>query len=243
MWDTINHDLDHANFFNEAVYEDHGIPSDDNINNAAPHVDGRNSPLNGSPTIDHSENDLGHFHGSNGSALEDEMPATHENETELDPINDYEAANSEDPFVVETEKPLIGFDMGGTSTDVSRYAGSYEQVLETQIVGAIIQAPQLDIRTIATGSGSKLKFQFGTFRVGPESVGAHPGTDVNRYAGSYSPICREFEVHTGSGAALAKLNGCAATSWMGCYCDRTMANFETGRHEEHQQDFSKYDYT
>ncbi|KAJ6738571.1 5-OXOPROLINASE RELATED [Salix koriyanagi] len=78
-------------------------------------------------------------------------------------------------FGLETEKPLIGFDMGGTSTDVSRYAGSYEQVLETQIAGAIIQAPQLDISTVAAGGGSKLKFQFGAFRVGPESVGAHPG--------------------------------------------------------------------
>ncbi|RVW98810.1 5-oxoprolinase [Vitis vinifera] len=54
-------------------------------------------------------------------------------------------------FGLETEKPLIGFDMGGTSTDVSRYAGSYEQVLETQIAGAIIQAPQLDINTVAAG--------------------------------------------------------------------------------------------
>ncbi|KAJ7946767.1 5-oxoprolinase [Quillaja saponaria] len=70
-------------------------------------------------------------------------------------------------FGIETEKPLIGFDMGGTSTDVSRYAGSYEQVLETQISGAIIQAPQLDINTVAAGGGSKLKFQFGAFRVGP----------------------------------------------------------------------------
>lgn len=78
-------------------------------------------------------------------------------------------------FGLETDKPLIGFDMGGTSTDVSRYAGSYEQVLETQVAGAIIQAPQLDINTVAAGGGSKLKFQFGAFRVGPESVGAHPG--------------------------------------------------------------------
>nr|GEV86430.1 5-oxoprolinase [Tanacetum cinerariifolium] len=86
-------------------------------------------------------------------------------------------------FGVETEKPLIGFDMGGTSTDVSRYAGSYEQVLETQIAGAIIQAPQLDISTVAAGGGSKLKFQFGAFRVGPESVGAHPGPVCYRKGG------------------------------------------------------------
>lgn len=86
-------------------------------------------------------------------------------------------------FGLETDKPLIGFDMGGTSTDVSRFAGSYEQVLETQIAGVIIQAPQLDIHTVAAGGGSKLKFQFGAFRVGPESVGAHPGPVCYRKGG------------------------------------------------------------
>ncbi|KAK9726546.1 hypothetical protein RND81_05G222500 [Saponaria officinalis] len=86
-------------------------------------------------------------------------------------------------FGIETDKPLIGFDMGGTSTDVSRYAGGYEQVLETQIAGSVIQAPQLDINTVAAGGGSKLKFQFGAFKVGPESVGAHPGPVCYRKGG------------------------------------------------------------
>ncbi|KAH9626114.1 hypothetical protein KSS87_002988 [Heliosperma pusillum] len=86
-------------------------------------------------------------------------------------------------FGIETEKPLIGFDMGGTSTDVSRYAGGYEQVLETQIAGSVIQAPQLDINTVAAGGGSKLTFQFGAFKVGPESVGAHPGPVCYRKGG------------------------------------------------------------
>lgn len=86
-------------------------------------------------------------------------------------------------YGLETDKPLIGFDMGGTSTDVSRYAGTYEQVIETQISGAIIQAPQLDINTVAAGGGSKLKFLFGAFRVGPESVGAHPGPVCYRKGG------------------------------------------------------------
>nr|CAD1828696.1 unnamed protein product [Ananas comosus var. bracteatus] len=86
-------------------------------------------------------------------------------------------------FGLETPKPLIGFDMGGTSTDVSRYNGSYEQVLETQIAGVMIQAPQLDINTVAAGGGSKLKFQFGSFRVGPDSVGAHPGPVCYRKGG------------------------------------------------------------
>lgn len=86
-------------------------------------------------------------------------------------------------FRIETDKALIGFDMGGTSTDVSRYAGCYEQVIETQVAGAIIQAPQLDVNTVAAGGGSKLKFQFGSFRVGPDSVGAHPGPVCYRKGG------------------------------------------------------------
>ncbi|KAJ8532954.1 hypothetical protein K7X08_015843 [Anisodus acutangulus] len=86
-------------------------------------------------------------------------------------------------FGIETDKALIGFDMGGTSTDISRYAGSYEQVIETQVAGAIIQAPQLDVNTVAAGGGSKLKFQFGSFRVGPDSVGAHPGPACYRKGG------------------------------------------------------------
>uniref|UniRef100_A0A7I4BP05 5-oxoprolinase n=2 Tax=Physcomitrium patens TaxID=3218 RepID=A0A7I4BP05_PHYPA len=86
-------------------------------------------------------------------------------------------------FGLETNQPIIGFDMGGTSTDVSRYDGTYEQVLETQTAGVIIQAPQLDINTVAAGGGSILKFQAGTFKVGPESVSAHPGPVCYRKGG------------------------------------------------------------
>ncbi|XP_064641075.1 5-oxoprolinase-like [Lineus longissimus] len=75
----------------------------------------------------------------------------------------------------ETELPVIGFDMGGTSTDVSRYAGNYEHVFETSTAGITIQAPQLDINTVAAGGGSRLFFRSGLFVVGPESAGAHPG--------------------------------------------------------------------
>ncbi|XP_017466157.1 PREDICTED: 5-oxoprolinase [Rhagoletis zephyria] len=75
----------------------------------------------------------------------------------------------------ETEAPLIGFDMGGTSTDVSRYAGVYEHVIESTTAGVTIQAPQLDINTVAAGGGSMLFFRSGLFVVGPESAGAHPG--------------------------------------------------------------------
>lgn len=72
-------------------------------------------------------------------------------------------------------QPVIGFDMGGTSTDVSRYDGSLEHVLESTIAHVTIQAPQLDINTVAAGGGSILSFRSGLFRVGPESAGAHPG--------------------------------------------------------------------
>eukprot|EP00112_Aurelia_sp_Birch-Aquarium-sp1_P015543 Seg3453.3 transcript_id=Seg3453.3/GoldUCD/mRNA.D3Y31 product=5-oxoprolinase protein_id=Seg3453.3/GoldUCD/D3Y31 len=75
----------------------------------------------------------------------------------------------------EKKQAVIGFDMGGTSTDVSRYAGSYEHVFETTTAGVSIQAPQLDINTVAAGGGSRLFFRAGMFVVGPESAGAHPG--------------------------------------------------------------------
>ncbi|KAL4234607.1 hypothetical protein ACF0H5_006248 [Mactra antiquata] len=75
----------------------------------------------------------------------------------------------------ETKMPVIGFDMGGTSTDVSRYAGQYEHVFETTTAGVTIQAPQLDINTVAAGGGSMLFFRSGMFVVGPESAGANPG--------------------------------------------------------------------
>ena len=84
----------------------------------------------------------------------------------------------------ETTKPVIGFDMGGTSTDVSRYDGAFEQVTETQTAGVTIQAPQLDITTVAAGGGSKLTFRSGTFRVGPESVGSEPGPVCYRKGGA-----------------------------------------------------------
>ena len=63
----------------------------------------------------------------------------------------------------------------GTSTDVSRYDGQYEHVFETTTGGMSIQAPQLDINTVAAGGGSRLFFRSGLFVVGPESAGAFPG--------------------------------------------------------------------
>ena len=82
-----------------------------------------------------------------------------------------------------TRMPVIGFDMGGTSTDVSRYAGTYEHVFETTTAGVTIQSPQLDINTVAAGGGSRLFFRNGLFSVGPESAGAHPGPVCYRKGG------------------------------------------------------------
>ncbi|ESK84969.1 5-oxoprolinase [Moniliophthora roreri MCA 2997] len=79
--------------------------------------------------------------------------------------------------------PLIGFDMGGTSTDVSRYDGRYEMVYETTTAGISIQSAQLDINTVAAGGGSCLSFRNGLFNVGPESAGAEPGPACYRKGG------------------------------------------------------------
>jgi 5-oxoprolinase (ATP-hydrolysing) len=66
-------------------------------------------------------------------------------------------------------------DVGGTSTDVSRFDGRYEVVYETTTAGVTIQSPQLDINTVAAGGGSCLTFRNGLFLAGPESAGAEPG--------------------------------------------------------------------
>ena len=81
------------------------------------------------------------------------------------------------------QEAVIGFDMGGTSTDVSRYSGRYEHIFENTTAGITIQAPQLDICTVAAGGGSMLFFKNGLFVVGPESAGAHPGPACYRKGG------------------------------------------------------------
>ncbi len=74
---------------------------------------------------------------------------------------------------------VIGFDMGGTSTDVSRYDGtSFEHVFESSVNNVPIRGPQLDIQTVAAGGGSRLFYKNGLFVVGPESVRAHPGISI-----------------------------------------------------------------
>jgi 5-oxoprolinase (ATP-hydrolysing) len=78
---------------------------------------------------------------------------------------------------------VIGFDMGGTSTDVSHYSGEYERQYETQVAGVRLRAPMLSIHTIAAGGGSLLSYDGSRFRVGPQSAGADPGPAAYRRGG------------------------------------------------------------
>ncbi len=78
---------------------------------------------------------------------------------------------------------IIGFDMGGTSTDVAHFAGSYERRFDTMIAGARIRAPMMDIHTVAAGGGSICFFDGMRYRVGPKSAGANPGPAAYRKGG------------------------------------------------------------
>ena len=80
-------------------------------------------------------------------------------------------------------KKLIGFDMGGTSTDVCHYNGDYERTLETQVAGVRLRAPMMLINTVAAGGGSILHFDGSRYRVGPDSAGANPGPACYRNGG------------------------------------------------------------
>ncbi|MEL7461405.1 MAG: hydantoinase B/oxoprolinase family protein [Pseudomonadota bacterium] len=94
---------------------------------------------------------------------------------------------------------LIGFDMGGTSTDVCHYAGNFERSFETEVAGVRMRAPMMHIHTVAAGGGSILFWRDGRMQVGPESAGANPGpacyrrggpltvTDCNVMLGKLSP--------------------------------------------------------
>jgi len=94
---------------------------------------------------------------------------------------------------------VIGFDMGGTSTDVSRFDGVYDRVYETEVAGVRLRVPMMAIHTVAAGGGSILHYDGARFRVGPDSAGADPGpmcyrrggpltvTDANVMTGKLSP--------------------------------------------------------
>ncbi len=94
---------------------------------------------------------------------------------------------------------IIGFDMGGTSTDVSHYDGEYEKAYETEVAGIRMRVPMMFIHTVAAGGGSILSYDGSRFRVGPDSAGANPGpvsyrrggqlavTDINVCLGKIQP--------------------------------------------------------
>ncbi len=89
---------------------------------------------------------------------------------------------------VETSKmagfqKLIGFDMGGTSTDVSHFDGEFERAFETEVAGVRMRAPMMMIHTVAAGGGSILHYKDGRFQVGPDSAGANPGPKCYRRGG------------------------------------------------------------
>jgi 5-oxoprolinase (ATP-hydrolysing) len=102
---------------------------------------------------------------------------------------------------VQGQVRVIGFDMGGTSTDVSHFAGEFEREFETQVAGVRMRAPMMSIHTVAAGGGSLLQFDGARLRVGPQSAGAHPGpasyrrggplavTDANVLLGKIQPHC------------------------------------------------------
>ena len=78
---------------------------------------------------------------------------------------------------------IIGFDMGGTSTDVALYDGAFERAFETAVAGVRMRAPMMAINTVAAGGGSVLHFEAGRYRVGPDSAGANPGPACYRRGG------------------------------------------------------------
>jgi 5-oxoprolinase (ATP-hydrolysing) len=88
-----------------------------------------------------------------------------------------------DPGQLAGAVKVIGFDMGGTSTDVSHFAGEFEREFETQVAGVRMRAPMMSIHTVAAGGGSILEFDGSRFRVGPRSAGANPGPASYRRGG------------------------------------------------------------
>ena len=111
-------------------------------------------------------------------------------------------------------KKVIGFDMGGTSTDVSRYDGQYERVFETITAGVRIQAPMMNINTVAAGGGSILSFIDGRMRVGPDSAGANPGPTCYRRGGPAAV--------TDANAVLGRIQGRHFPACFGPHADKTL---------------------
>ena len=114
---------------------------------------------------------------------------------------------------------VIGFDMGGTSTDVSHYAGELERSYESVVGGVRLRAPMLRVHTVAAGGGSICAFEGGRYRVGPRSAGADPGpacygkggpltvTDCNLVTGKLRPAFFPRRVRAGRRRAARRGGG------------------------------------
>lgn len=109
---------------------------------------------------------------------------------------------------------LIGFDMGGTSTDVCHYAGEFERSFETEVAGVRMRAPMMSIHTVAAGGGSILSFSDGRMQVGPESAGANPGPAAYRRGGPLTV--------TDCNVLLGKLQPCQFPSVFGPNADQPL---------------------
>ncbi len=102
---------------------------------------------------------------------------------------------------------VIGFDMGGTSTDVARFDGTYERVYETEVAGVRLRTPMLAIHTVAAGGGSILSFDGARFRAGPDSAGADPGPKSYRRGGPLTVTDANVMVGKLRGAFFPKIFG------------------------------------
>ncbi len=109
---------------------------------------------------------------------------------------------------------IISFDMGGTSTDVAHYDGEYERTFDTQVAGVRIQAPMLQIHTVAAGGGSILMFDGARFRAGPGSAGANPGPACYRRGGPLTV--------TDANVMLGKLQGAFFPAVFGPHADQPL---------------------
>jgi 5-oxoprolinase (ATP-hydrolysing) len=105
---------------------------------------------------------------------------------------------------------VIGFDMGGTSTDVARFDGEYERVYETEVAGVRLRTPMLAIHTVAAGGGSILSFDGSRFRAGPDSAGANPGPKSYRRDGPLTVTDANVMVGKLRGAFFPKIFGADA---------------------------------
>jgi len=112
--------------------------------------------------------------------------------------------------VAAGHRKVIGFDMGGTSTDVSHYAGEFERAFETQVAGVRMRAPMMSIHTVAAGGGSILQFDGARLRVGPESAGANPGPASYRRGGPLAVTDANVMLGRIQGAHFPKVFGPAA---------------------------------